>query len=214
MRVGIVTEGTSDFLVLSAIVESILPGTETMALWPDTAASGRPFGWRGVKSWCEEHGNRLETLMRGVPGREIDLLIVHVDCSMADKVGARMPCPPARDTSDGLRSVILDAWIGRAGLAWIVTTTPSLTTDTWAIAALEPEYRPDGELECDLGVEAELVRRKRLRRKGGRVAKPGTAYRSLSGEVTASLDRVRSRCPEAERFCREVMGAAETVNAR
>jgi len=58
------------------------------------------------------------------------------------------------------------------------------------------------------------VRRKRLRRKGGRVAKPGTAYRSLSGEVTASLDRVRSRCPEAERFCREVMGAAETVNAR
>lgn len=214
MRVGIVTEGTSDFLVLAAIVESIQPGSETMALWPDTAASGRPFGWRGVKSWCEEHGNRLETLMRGVPGRELDLLVVHVDCSMADKVGARRPCPPARDTSDGLRSVILDTWIGRADLAWIVTTTPSLTTDTWVIAALEPAYRPVGELECDLGVEAELVRRKLLRRKGARVAKPGTVYRRLSGEVAARLDSVRSRCPEAERFCREVLRAAETVNPR
>lgn len=208
MRVGIVTEGPSDFEVLSAILESILPGAETMALWPDTAAGGRPFGWRGVKSWCEENGARLETLMRGVPGKEIDILIIHVDCSMADKVEARRPCPPARDTADALRAVVLHHWIGRAGASWLVIATPSATTDTWVGCVLVPEYRPSVDVECDLGVESELVRRRVLRRRNGDVKKPRRVYERLAASVVGDLARVRSLCPEAERFCGETLAAA------
>ena len=213
MRVGIVTEGPSDFRALSAVLESVVPGAEMQHLWPETPAIGRPTGWRGVKSWCLENGSRLEVLLRGVPGREIDVLVVHVDCSMADKPGARRPCPPARDTADALRAVVFQDWIGRVAPCWLIVVTPAQTTDAWVVAALEPAYTPTITLECDQAVENELVRRKLLRRKGDEVKKPAAVYAGLVKQIVDRLSTVRSLCLEADRFCLESLAAADCVEA-
>jgi hypothetical protein len=210
MRLGIVAEGISDFLVVEAIARLIDANIESERLWPDIAQGGRPYGWRGVKAWCEEQGGRLEILMRGVEGRELDVLVVHVDCSMADKVRADRPCPPARDTADALRAVAREAWLSRRDdLGWLVVVTPAQKTDAWTVAALHPPCRDTARIECDSAVEGELVRRGLL--PAGR--KPRARYEPLADQVARRFDVVSQVCPEARRFFEELQAALTFVTA-
>jgi hypothetical protein len=131
-------------------------------------------------------------------GDEYDALVVHVDAAMADKVDAERPCPPPRATTDELRRVISQDWLRRHPLPrFVVVTTPSKTTDTWAVAALGIRTL---NLECDKGAEALLVAGKRLRRRFGQVKKPRRAYEALAHKVADQWTQVRKVCTEARRF--------------
>lgn len=171
-------------------------------LRPDmTLISRSPHGWKGVRAWCQQEGGRLEALLSGVPGLPIHLLAIHVDCSMAHNVGALHPCPPARDTADALRDILVRDWLGRSPLPeFIILATPSRTTDTWIVAGLEPPYSGKVPLECDDRAEGELVRRRLLRLRDGEVKKPDAKYRPLAENMALALDRVCSVCTEAARF--------------
>ncbi|MEW6219823.1 MAG: hypothetical protein AB1634_09865 [Thermodesulfobacteriota bacterium] len=208
VRVGIVAEGKSDWLALESFLEALHPDIQFERLRPDlTLLSRSPHGWRGVKAWCQEHGPRLETLMQGVIGRPLHLLLVHLDCSMAHNEGARRPCPPAADTADALREVVL-GWLARHPQpSCLLIVTPSMQTDTWVVAALTPPYRGDAPLECDMEVERELVRRRLLRRKDGEVKKPEAQFRPLVKQMAAQLDEVCGRCPQAKRLHTEFTAA-------
>lgn len=206
MRVGIVAEGKSDFMVIEAVLKGIDPTIEPQRIWPDFTVDGRPhgYGWRGVKAWCVENGPRLETFMRGVRGREIDLLVVHVDCSMADKVGAHRPCPPASDTADALCAVVLGDWLNREpSPLFLIVATPAQASDAWVVAALSPPFARIHEIECLPSPESELVRRRLLRRgSDGDVKKSASKYEPLAMNITDALDTVRAACGEADRFAR------------
>lgn len=143
MRVAVVSEGPSDAAIVEAVVRMLDPAVLVDPIWPDTTASGRSYGWRGVQAWCAEYaGNKLESFMRGVVGREYDVLVVHLDCSMAHILGISNPCPPAETTAMQLDAVIL-SWLSRPSqMYWIVALTPSLTSDAWVAAALDPPYQP------------------------------------------------------------------------
>jgi hypothetical protein len=159
-RLALVSEGPSDYVVLREIVQKVIPDAEVIPLHPElplaaypeyTEAVGgvrRGAGWRGVKAWCEEYqGEDLELLLRGVVGREYDALIVHVDASMADKLGIDAACPPASATTDPLRRVVVEEWLAfETPPPYLLLATPSKMTDAWVVATRWPEH-PD--LECD-----------------------------------------------------------------
>lgn len=205
VRVGIVAEGKSEWLVLEAVMQAIHQDIEFVRIRPDLdMLSGDPFGWRGVKSWCAENGRALDAFMKGVENKPLDILVVHCDCSMADKVGANHPCPPPTNTANALRQVIIAQWLGLADTPWfVVLATPSRMIDAWVVATLDPPYRKLATIECEEAVENELVARHLLRKKGKEVKKQERRYAPLAKQVGDQLARVRSLCSEAERFASE-----------
>lgn len=214
IRVGIVAEGPSDCLALEEIMRAVHPQIDFLRLRPDmTLVSGSPHGWRGVKAWCQQEGGRLETLLTGVPGLPIHLLVIHVDCSMAHNAGVLHPCPPARTTADALREVVVQDWLNQASLPeFVALVTPSRTTDAWVVAALNPPYSGKEPLECDNGAERELVRRRLLRLRDGEVKKPDAKYRPLVDAMIKDLAHVCEICTEASRFRVEFATAVQRVS--
>ena len=210
VRFAVVTEGPSDLLVFRGVLQKLVPDAVVVPVHPEVplaaypefhAAAGgahRGTGWRGVEAWCLEYGPTLELFMSAVAGDEYDVLVIHVDASMADKVGAEHPCPPPDATTNALRAVITGAWLTRERLpAGVVLVTPSKSTDAWVVSALP---NPPAGLECDKAIEEVLVRRRLLRRRDGEVKKPRAAYERLARDVARRWTLVRGRCSEAERF--------------
>jgi hypothetical protein len=188
---------------LEQIMKNVHADIEFEYFQPDlTLLSGIGNGWRGVKAWCAEYGPRLELLRSGLLGKPLDLLIVHADCSMADKVGAERPCPPASETAIALGEVITTSWLNRTLLPdFVVIATPSKTSEAWVIATLDPPYSNLADLECDKAAEDELIRRKLLKGKvGRRVKKPPLAFAPLAERIGQSIDLVCTHCPQAEVF--------------
>jgi len=218
-RVAVVTEGPSDYLLLRALIESLGPPgidvvpvhpEQPLAAYPEFAAARggarRGAGWRGVEAWCREFGSDLELFMRGVVDQEYDILVIHLDASMAANIDCEHPCPPATTTTDCIRDVVLRRWLGLAlpHPRFLVIATPSKTTDTWVLAVREPTW-PD--IECSHALEVELARRRILRRKNGQVKKPRAVYERLADEVAARIDVLRGCCGEAERFVSSILAA-------
>ncbi len=202
LRVGIVAEGPSDWIVLEEVMKTVHADIEFERLRPDmTLLSGSPFGWRGVKAWCEEHGARLELLMRGIPGRPLHLVVIHADCSMADKARVERPCPPAADTASALGRVIEAEWLGRDPRPeFVVVATPSKSSDAWVVATLNPPFANLSSIECDKAVEEELVRRRLLRKKDGQVKKQARVYAPIAAGIGPAIDSLCLHCPQAEVF--------------
>ena len=202
LRVGIVAEGITDFLVLETVMRAIHPDIEYERLHPaETLISGFGNGWRGVKAWCEKNGARLEVIMNGVIGRPLHLIVIHADCSMADKVGAERPCPPASETSAALVAVVEQEWLKHPEpLPFIVVAAPSKSSDAWVIATFDPPYAKLAELECDFDAESEFVRRKLLKRKDGAVKKSARIYEPLAARIADRFEDICACCTEAHGF--------------
>lgn len=211
MRFAVVTEGTSDFLVIRAMVETLVPNAEVTPIHPEVPIAAYPeyaaavgggylgTGWRGVRAWCQEYGQELDLILSADTLRPYQALIIHVDAGMADKVGAEQPCPPARDTTDRLRDVILHEWLGRdPDPAFLILATPSKATDAWAVAAIAPDHP---NIECDPAVRNLLVARRLLPRRTGGIR---TRYLVLAKRIATNLTTVRALCSEADRFALDV----------
>jgi hypothetical protein len=210
LRVGIVAEGKSEFFVLEEIMRAVHSDIDFVEIQPEFSAVRLPHGWKGVRAWCQENGGRLRTILQG---RQIDLLVIHTDCSMAHNAGAAHPCPPASSTADALREVILGQWLGLPSQPpFVLVTTPSKSTDAWVVAALEPPYRKLASIECEWEVENELVARGLLRKKEGAVKKSPLRYQPLSEHVARQLPTVCSRCSQAARFVDEFRAAVAALH--
>lgn len=216
LRVGVVSEGVSDFLVLQVVMRSVRPDAEFFHLHPqDDSLLGR--GWKGVRAWCSRNAPALETLMAEFPGGPLALVVVHADCSMADKVGADRPCPPSLDTATALAAVVGETWLGRKPCPpSILIATPAMTIDTWVVATLEPLTVDLATIECNEAAEDELVKpvwgpTKKLRRRDGEIKKPRSAYGPFAERVAANLPLVLARCPRAEAFRAEFARAVAHV---
>jgi len=215
IRVGLVAEGPSDCLALEEMIRTVEPEADFLRIRPDmTLVSRSPHGWTGVRAWCREMGTLLESFLSADPGLPLHILVIHLDCSMAHNVGADRPCPPADATSGTLREIVIGEWLGRASLpGFIVLATPSLSTDTWIVAGLEPPFLGEIPLECDPQAERELVRRRLLRLRDGEVKKPAAKYEPLAKQMAQGIDKVCMSCPEAARF-RTDLAAAISITGK
>lgn len=217
LRVGIVAEGSCDWLVLKAMMRQIRPDVEFEDLQPDrTLTSKRSNGWIGVKAWCEELGPQLENLMTSL-AKPLHLLVIHLDCSMANWVGADRPCPPCVDTANALTTLIEESWLKRVPRPpFVVLALPSMTTDTWVVATLDPPYPNLAELECDRAAEDQLAKPlwgsiKRLSWDNGQIRKRSKTYAPFADRVGSNLALVKTRCPQARVFCEDFERAAIIV---
>jgi hypothetical protein len=157
-------------------------------------------------------GPLLESFLSGVPGLPLDLLVIHVDCSMAHNLGISHPCPPADATSNALREAVTRGWLGRDPLpGFVILATPSLSTDAWIVAALDPPYEGSVPLECDPNADRELVRRRLLRLRDGEVKKPASKYQPLAEQMAQKIDEVCAACPEAARARAELAAAVSAM---
>jgi hypothetical protein len=213
IRVGLVAEGPSDWMALEELIRTVASDVEFLHIRPDmTLVSKSPHGWTGVRAWCREMGPLLETFLTGITGLPLDLIVIHVDCSMAHNLGISHPCPPADATSNALRQAVTRDWLGRDPLPdFVVLATPSLSTEAWIVAALDPPYQGRVPLECDLNVERELHRRRLLPLKDGEVKKPAFKYQPLAKQMAQKIGEVCAACPEAARVRTEIVAA---VSAR
>jgi hypothetical protein len=207
LRVGIVAEGRSDWLVLEEVMKTVHPEIEFVRLQPDqTLFAGIGQGWKGVRAWCRENGHRLEVIMHGITGDPIQILVIHADCSMADEEEIHHPCPPAIDTAVALAEVVETKWLGCDPIPeFVVVATPAQSSDAWVVATLDPPYANLADIECDKSVEDELIKSqwgeiKRLRKRDGEVKKPTSAYRPFAERVGQKIELVCTHCPQAEVF--------------
>jgi hypothetical protein len=208
IRVGLVAEGPSDWLALEEMIRTVEPDAEFLHIRPDMTLASGSSGWKGVRAWCREMGPLLESFLSADPGLPLHLLVIHLDCTMAHNVGADHACPPADATSNALREVVTKEWLGRDSLpGFVVLATPSLSTDTWIAAALEPPYQGREPLECDRQAERELVRRRLLRLRDGEVKKSAVKYEPLAKQMGHRVETVCAICSEAARFRGELASA-------
>lgn len=110
-RIGIASEGPTDYLVLKTIIDRITgEDNQYLPLQPEPDMAGRyGNGWKGVWKWCKETP-ALDKLMDGI-WPKIDI-IAH-----------------GRN--------VLDKTLGETDKNRIVITIPCDSTDTWIVAAYD-----------------------------------------------------------------------------
>ncbi len=209
LRVGIIAEGLSDLMVLEELIRSSRPDAELIAPQPDESLTHLGQGWVGVRNWCRDFGPGLESFLGGVVPLPIHLIVIHVDCDIADHHGLELPCPPATDTAEAVSRLVRETWLNRASRPeFVVISTPSMSSEAWVAATLDPPHPNLSDIECDKDVANEFVRRRLLRRKDGQVKKAATAYRPLAQAMGRSLGLVFAHCSRAAAFRDEFEVAA------
>jgi hypothetical protein len=220
IRIALVAEGPTDGIVIGAAIGSIL-GTKPFILKQLQPEESLAFGqlqggWGGVYHWCRQAVLRSGGSLNDDPlFASYDILIVHLDTDVASAQYAEagivdptndlpcaQPCPPAQDTTDQLR-VVLVRWVGGAPLPQsLVWCTPSKCTETWVLTALYPSdpVVNSGTVECLATPNSRL----QAKPKNGRLITGGRkiteVYRKRASEITQAWAEVRGRRGEAERF--------------
>jgi hypothetical protein len=229
LRIALVAEGKTDIVVLKAAIGEMVGNREFVAtqVCPESSDSfGRSTGggWAAVYLWCRQMVKQAGDQARDHPFfGDHDLLVLHVDADLAgnqyssdvrvrdapNDLPCVQPCPPASATTDALRRVIL-GWLNERSVPRLtVLCTPSMSSDTWVLAALFPADVANSaiDLECRQDVAAVLQRmplNQRLIRGGGKQIR---AYQAREGEMRIAWPDVRDKCSEAERFSLEFLAA-------
>ncbi|NQU26115.1 MAG: hypothetical protein HQ567_32920 [Candidatus Nealsonbacteria bacterium] len=232
LRVAAAVEGPTDFIVLSAAIKSLLRDEEFVfhSLQPEfSAAFAAPggqmgLGWSGVYRWCRQTADQGAGRVSQSPVFAFhDLLIVQVDADVAGKtyksgwienetgdLPCEKPCPPASDTTDALRLVIL-RWMGETEVPdQLVLCTPSKSMEAWVMAALFPTNRfvARSGWECHANPAAQLGQQPIKHR----IEKRPQDYAAKSAEFRTTWPRVRRKLTEADRFSVDFLAAVESVS--
>ncbi|CAM2011413.1 hypothetical protein APED_32425 [Acanthopleuribacter pedis] len=220
LRIGLVVEGTTDFIVLEAALTAILKDRTlsfTRIQPSDDAtfalASGET-GWGGVLRWCRQHTTALQNSLLA----ELDLVILHVDADVASKqygdvfgtkpvpfndLPCEKPCPPASDTVNALREVVL-GWVDdRIQKHWVICI-PSKSIESWLVPVFFMDHPEKiSGLECNVQVAPFFIGKKGaklIRRRGSTCKKLTKEYRAIASLITERWTKVTQTCEQARRF--------------
>jgi hypothetical protein len=239
VKIGLVSEGITDYLVLRAAIESMLEGRSFIltSLQPEgsVAFTGRgqsgPFGggWKGVYKWCLQSAKRGSGSLSGDPLFVFgyDLLVLHLDADVAGEDPSHDPvapmpdlagllpreqaCPPPNATTDQLRVVML-SWLGETQTPpQTVLGTPSKNTEAWVMAACFPsdEVVNTATWECRRRPENRLG----LQPRAKRFSKSYADYEARQSELQARWPAIVAGLSEAPRFENDFTTAIQTLPA-
>ena len=226
LRVAAVVEGPTDEVVLDAVLRALLPHDAEFdldRLQPEGSVvfGSTGAGWGGVYRWSRQAAAEGGGSVSGSSAlAHHDLLIVHVDADVAGKkyssaniqdgpsdLPCDKPCPPPENTTNALRSVVLN-WLGeRKCPPTIVLCTPSKNIEAWVVAAILPESslvkRSDWECRSNPGAQlATLPKDQRFKK---------SDYQSIAPTLTQSWPDVSVKLTEAKRFEAEFLAALNSL---
>lgn len=213
LRIALVAEGPTDGLVIEAVLRVVLSSrpfilTQLQPEMSEAFGHAGEFGggWPGVYKWCVDAAlqgsGRLSA--NGMVNK-FDLLIIHIDADVASlsysngnispkpcdsPLPCVHPCPPAADTVNALRQVLL-SWCGEGSLpSKTVLCIPSKSTEAWVAAALFPEdtmvKRSKPPFECYAAPEARFG----VQPVRHRIRKSVPEYRSRQNELSLAWPRL------------------------
>jgi hypothetical protein len=150
-----------------------------------------------------------------------DMVVMQVDADVSGKSYAddnriqnalsdlpfTLPCPPASNTTNRLREIML-GWLDEDSLPpQMVFCTPSKSLEAWVLVALFPgnQVSLSVNLECRSNPDAQLQAQPFARRLIRSGMKDIAKYRERSAEVAVVWDNVCQRCTEATRFTDEFL---------
>lgn len=207
VRVGAVVEGPTDKVMLQHVLPKILGCSVTVTMLQPTdesvafsqgGASG--FGWRGVLRWCDEIRGAGGVASSGVL-TNLDVLVVHLDGDVAGDrdIHLARPCPPAADTADELRALLLRRLGDVTPPPKTVLVVPMQATETWLLALFRPKEAVE---ECEASPQDRLKGGKpKLLDQSGKKLRP--RYEQAFREIPWSWDSAGG-LSQAARFESEV----------
>ena len=228
VRIALVSEGITDYVVLRAVIESMLDGRsfiltllqpEASIAFTGTGHAG-PLGggWKGVHRWCLQSAARGGGSLSGDPlFIEHDLLLLHLDADVAQEdsttelLPCQQPCPPPNATTDRLRVVML-SWLGETEIPpQTVLCTPSKSTEAWVMAACFPSDKEvkKKSWECHPHPETRLGQQP----KPQRFSKSQANYEKRRSELQAGWPAVGAKLSEAARFQTDFTAAVGALPA-
>ncbi|MEP7340023.1 MAG: hypothetical protein ABI977_19950 [Acidobacteriota bacterium] len=225
LRVALVAEGPTDGVVIEAALRAILserPFVLTQ-IFPEGSISFGTLGagWIGVYRWCHQSAKRGNGRLHNdaLVFQNYDLLILHLDADVAGykyEDGSIPPkstdgilpcqaaCPPATDTTNALRTVLL-SWCGEVVTPErAVLCMPSKSTEAWVVAALFPNDQAVTQgIECYPKPETRLGQQPIAKR----IRKKKRDYDTRSKELEVAWPRIATEemVREAHRFQTEFL---------
>jgi hypothetical protein len=209
IAIRVVCEGPTDMVVIRSVVAALgIDAVITQIQPEDNSNLLGDFGggWKGVRAWCQDavtQGGLQVTLANA------QALIVHVDADIAyDKeLACAQPCPPAQDTANAVRSMVLE-WLGvTSPPQGVVLCVPAMATEAWAFCALFPMAKEASAIECRREPAALLVPKKPklVAKKGKRYVKDPLAYEEvLEAFIAGWKGPIPQLCGEGARFLNEL----------
>lgn len=159
LRIGVVCEGSHDFLVLKAIVSSICTENkikldEFAPIQPKLSATFTQEGgggWARVKSWCEQGNGTFHRTFLDQPiftsSQVYDLLFIHIDGDVVDLCDhhplaglSAASLSPDKIVSH-LENALIDTWmkVREEHIDRVVACIPIRHLEAWLLAALAPQ---------------------------------------------------------------------------
>jgi hypothetical protein len=236
VRIALVAEGITDYVVLRAAMESMLNGRtfdlkllqpeESVAFTGQGNAGPLGGGWRGVYKWCLQAVQRGGGALSGDPlFSTYDMLVLHVDADVAGEDPANYkhfpipelagflpcekPCPPPNATTDALRDVLL-SWVGEKKTPpKTVLCTPSKSTEAWVVAF----FFPKDPVMAKKGWECHPKPENRLgqQTKKFRFGKNQEDYEKRSSGLKDGWKVIAAKITEAQRFQGEFQAVIKTL---
>jgi len=220
LRIALIAEGITDYVVINAAIESMLNGRSFVLklLQPESsvaftgAGNAGLFGggWKGVYQWCLQVVERSGKLSDDVLFLSYDLVVFHLDADVAGEtpdsstinlngiLPCEQPCPPASATTNALRAVML-SWVGESQMPpKTIFCTPSKSTEAWIMAIFFPNDKEMARKgwECHPKPENRLGQQPRTMRFGKNYAD----YEGRKLEIQTSWITVVNTLTEASRF--------------
>jgi hypothetical protein len=225
LRIALAAEGPTDRVVIEALLQAIL-GVRPFVLQQLQPEGSLAFGklgsgWTGVYRWCKQSAGRGGGHVSGdaLLFQNYDLLILHVDADVAGmkyaddsivpqagdgELPCERPCPPASDTANALRAVVL-SWCGEVAVpSGTILCVPSKSTETWVVGALfpgDPALQQRGE--CLPNPESRLAQQPKPRR----IRKSQRDYQNRAADLKEAWPRLVIAFGEALRFQEEFLAA-------
>ncbi|MGC5328987.1 hypothetical protein [Brevibacillus sp. SYSU BS000544] len=208
---GIVSEGPTDFEMLSQLIQNILPGDHRfLPLQPDLSETegfgAHGAGWKGVLSWCSSFDElNVLTYMSNVG---IDVLIIHLDSDVSrePEINCAKSCPDADLTVIELEKKLSQLLNINQIPNNLIFCIPSDNTEAWILSAIDGENHhnpPFKYIECTHKPEYIIANKpyNLLKRKDGKPKKSQTVYReNLIPKVIESWESIKNSCFQAEKL--------------
>jgi hypothetical protein len=214
MRIGIVCEGPTDYVVLSAVCRAALGGRDHSftLLQPafDLLKRGDPQakgpGWQGVRAFLQQTGTSLGASVQ-------DLLVVHLDADIRHLPEVHKHLG-LEGTDDDLSPLCdhIKSWVPGPVPEKLVIVIPREATEAWLVAAHTKRHDVEAiSRPVDVLQDAGLV--------GGAPGKPekrSPVYEQLAGGLAALLGNKRrmAEVPELGRFLGKLHARAKATQKR